>query len=387
METVKSLEYVLGMKGGNGDSSYVNNSSGQLKLVLAIKPLLEHSIYNNVSSVMGMKGLDNVFRIADLGCATGMNTLLTADTIVKAVKLTFIQHSMDVPEFQVYFADLPSNDFNTLFRTLPPLKGADGITAAAHNEEKPPTTRSYFASAVSGSHYGRLFPRQTLHFCHSSMSLHWLSQVPASVADRHSVAWNGGHLYISSDAVADAYLTQFREDLASFLEARAEEIVPGGCMFIAFLARSSGDVKEQGGIAVSARHLEEAFKELVKEGLIEEEKLDSLNLPLYGPTVEELQSVVGTEQSFEIESMRLLSGFPIHPLMEVREGEEEMAGRIIGNFYRSLYENIVGTHLGWDEHLVDNFFTRIANRATAKHGEFLPNTLDLAVAFLVRKRA
>jgi hypothetical protein len=89
---------------------------------------------------------------------------------------------MDVPEFQVYFADLPSNDFNTLLRTLPPrladdMTVGDGKTAAALDEDNPPASRSYFAAAVSGSHYRRLFPRQTLHFCHSSISLHWLSQV------------------------------------------------------------------------------------------------------------------------------------------------------------------------------------------------------------------
>lgn len=381
------LENVLSMKGGNGDSSYATNSLLQLKMALAIKPLLEHSIYKTVRSVVGVKEADNVFRIADLGCATGMNTLLAADTIVRAVKLTSSHHSMGVPEFQVYFADLPSNDFNTLFRTLPPLEGADGITAAVLDEDKPPATRSYFASAVSGSHYGRLFPRQTLHFCYSSNSLHWLSRVPASVVDRNSLSWNSGHVYISSDAVAVAYLNQFKQDFASFLEARAEEIVHGGSMFIALSGRSSGDIKEQGGVGAFACHLEAAFGELVKEGLIEKDKLDSFNLPVYSPSLEELQSIVEMEQSFEIESIKLLTGFPSLPFMEVREGEDEMTGRIVRNFYRSTLENIVGTHFGWDEHLLDEVFTRLANKATAKYGEFPRNTLNVAVVFLVRKIA
>jgi len=65
--------------------------------------------------------------------------------------------------------------------------------------------------------------------------------------------------------VADAYLNQFRQDFASFLKARAEEIVHGGCMFIALLGRSSGDRKQQGGLGACARHLEAAFEELVNE--------------------------------------------------------------------------------------------------------------------------
>ncbi|CAA3032622.1 SAM dependent carboxyl methyltransferase, partial [Olea europaea subsp. europaea] len=33
-----------------------------------------------------------------------------------------------------------------------------------------------FISCVPGSFYGRLFPKKSLHFVHSSSSLHWLSQ-------------------------------------------------------------------------------------------------------------------------------------------------------------------------------------------------------------------
>jgi len=214
METVKPLENVLCMKGGSGDSSYAYNSpsvqvipsldfygffsfkrmiqlihlypfhcnEAQLKMLEALKPILEHGISQNLRTIMNTGAA--VFRIADLGCATGMNTFLAADTIVTAIKSTFTRHSMDVPEFQLYFGDLPSNDFNTLLRTLPPFLAGDmtsgdakAVTAAAHGERKPPARRFYFAAEVSGSHYGRLFPRQSLHFCHSSVSLHWLSQV------------------------------------------------------------------------------------------------------------------------------------------------------------------------------------------------------------------
>jgi hypothetical protein len=72
-------------------------------------------------------------------------------------------------------------------------------------------------------------------------------------------------VYISNDAVVDAYLNRFRQDFALFLEGRAEEIVPGGCMFIALVVRNSGEIKQQGGLGACARHLEAAFEELVNE--------------------------------------------------------------------------------------------------------------------------
>eukprot|EP01018_Ginkgo_biloba_P035901 Gb_13774 [translate_table: standard] len=321
------------MKGGSGDSSYAHNSlSVQTKMVEAIKPFLESGIGGNMR-VEWLRGLEGgVIRIADLGCATGINTLLAADTIVKSLKQICIRHSIGrVPEFQVYFADLPSNDFNSLFRMLPPhqLSAATGPQYHAYNNgccltaAPRPASRSYFAAAVTGSFYRRLFPRQSLHFVHSSISLQWLSRVPESVEDKRCPAWNGGGIFISNEAVAADYHRQFTTDFTAFLQARAEEMVPHGGLFIAL-------------------------------------------------------------NSFEIESIRLLRGLALHPMREVREGEEEMFGIVVANHYRALFENVVGAHLGSPD-LINHFFSRIANRAASKWQDYVSNQLDLLVAFLVRK--
>ncbi|KAK7849230.1 putative s-adenosylmethionine-dependent methyltransferase [Quercus suber] len=63
----------------------------------------------------------------------------------------------------VFFNDQFSNDFNTLFISLPP-------------------NRQYFAAGVPGSFYGRLFPKASLHFIHSSYALQWLSNGLSSEA-------------------------------------------------------------------------------------------------------------------------------------------------------------------------------------------------------------
>jgi hypothetical protein len=104
----------------------------------------------NINRVCDWK-VASMFCMADLGCTMGINTLLSADTIIRAVKIAFNRHSMDVPEFQVYFADLPSNDFNTLLWTLPPclvddMTEGDGKTAATLDEDNPPASRYYFVS-------------------------------------------------------------------------------------------------------------------------------------------------------------------------------------------------------------------------------------------------
>lgn len=111
--------------------------------------------------------------IADLGCSSGPNTLSTIRDMIKAVE--FAHHleipSEPLPEFSIFLNDLPGNDFNSIFKSLPDF----------HIELKRDTNNgdcpSVFISAFPGSFYGRLFPEKTTHFIYASYSLHWLSKV------------------------------------------------------------------------------------------------------------------------------------------------------------------------------------------------------------------
>lgn len=111
--------------------------------------------------------------IAELGCSSGPNALLSAFEIKEAVEHKCLQLRRSPPEFHLLLNDLPSNDFNTIFRSLPGFHKQQMLSA-----EKPEKCRGeFFVSGVPGSFYGRLFPSRSLHFVHSSSSLHWLSQV------------------------------------------------------------------------------------------------------------------------------------------------------------------------------------------------------------------
>ncbi|XP_028117644.1 probable S-adenosylmethionine-dependent methyltransferase At5g38780 [Camellia sinensis] len=118
-----------------------------------------------------------------------------------------------MPEFQLFFNDHASNDFNTLFTTLPP-------------------DRNYFAAGVPDSFYGRFFPKSSIHLMYSSFALHWLSKVPEELLDNGSLAWNKGkiHYTIASKEIADVYAAQFAKDMDTFFNARADEIIVGGIM-------------------------------------------------------------------------------------------------------------------------------------------------------------
>ena len=163
-----------------------------------------------------------VIKVADLGCAVGPTTFFQVQNIVDAVELKYCGNSQ-IPEFQVFFNDLISNDFNTLFASLPP-------------------NRRYHAAGVPGSFHSRLFPNSSLHIVYSSASLHWLSAMPKEMENRSSPSWNKGRIYHlnAADEFIEAYSSQNQQDMARFLDARAQEVVEGGLMILCFPGRPDG---------------------------------------------------------------------------------------------------------------------------------------------------
>jgi hypothetical protein len=149
----------------------------------------------------------NSISVADLGCSTGPNTFLAVQNIVDAIELKYQQSENEIPEFQVFFNDHVSNDFNTLFKAFP-------------------AKRKYLAAGVPGS------------FFHSSSSVNWLSEVPKEITDKTSPAWNKGRISYTNSGkeVAEAYATQHAMDMESFLCARAEELEVGGLMVLLIAA-------------------------------------------------------------------------------------------------------------------------------------------------------
>ncbi|PRQ45057.1 putative loganate O-methyltransferase [Rosa chinensis] len=128
----------------------------------AIAEKLDMETFSSVSS----------FHIADLGCSVGPNTFFTVENKLEVVLFKYQSRGLNcqIPEFQVFFNDHTSNDFNMLFNSLP-------------------QNRQYYAVGAPSSFYGRILPDASIHLFHSSFSLHWLSRVPKNVTDSNSPAW------------------------------------------------------------------------------------------------------------------------------------------------------------------------------------------------------
>ncbi|PHT60455.1 hypothetical protein CQW23_02818 [Capsicum baccatum] len=161
-----------------------------------------------------MSSSSNTLHIADLGCSVGPNTFIAMQHVVQVLKEKY--QNNNILEFQVFFNDHVTNDFNALFRSLP-------------------IDRSYYALGVPGTFHGRLFPSRSIHFAHCSSAIHWLSKCPEELLDEKSPAWNKGSIHYvdtSNVEVLNAYVAQFEKDMEILLNARAEEIVEGGMIVI-----------------------------------------------------------------------------------------------------------------------------------------------------------
>lgn len=206
-------------------------------------------ISEGIKDKLDLKSPCKAFRIADLSYCFGPNTFYAVENIIEAVDRKYRTQIHNPPplEFQVFFNDVASKDFNTLFTTLPPSK-------------------KYFAAGVPGTFYNTLLPKSTVHLTYSSYALHWLSKVPEEVVDSKSPAWNKGSIHCSgvAEAVGGAYLAQFRNDIDTFLNARAQEIVDGGLLLIIMAGLPDGISMSQTAMGIYYDILGSTLIELAK---------------------------------------------------------------------------------------------------------------------------
>uniref|UniRef100_A0A0E0H892 Jasmonate O-methyltransferase n=1 Tax=Oryza nivara TaxID=4536 RepID=A0A0E0H892_ORYNI len=105
---------VVGMNSGDaGELSYANNSDMQRTIAAATRKERQEM----AAAVRRGRRQARAIAIADLGCATGPNALLMAGDAVEAMLGDAERQQEAAPaEFHVFLNDLPSNDFNSVFR-------------------------------------------------------------------------------------------------------------------------------------------------------------------------------------------------------------------------------------------------------------------------------
>ncbi|KAF3437219.1 hypothetical protein FNV43_RR19972 [Rhamnella rubrinervis] len=343
---------------GSGNYSYSRNSGFQRTAIGAAKGLINKAVSEKleISNFVSSSNSPKAFRLADFGCSEGPNTFLAVQNIVDAVELKFKHHGLigpQLPDFQVFFSDLTSNDFNKLFTSLPP-------------------ERKYYATGVPGSFHGRLFPSASLHFIHTSYAVQILSKVPKEVEDKNSPAWNKGRIDYgnASDETFKAYEAQYLKDMESFLNARAHEVVHGGLVAL-ILPGCPNETKHSEILFNKAIELlGSCLMDLSKKGIISEEKVDSFNTLGFFPSMQQLEAAVKRNGCFRIEMMDIIAQPKPQP-------------KALSSTMRSGFEGIIKKHFG-EEFDIDELFDLLSKKFEESFSSFDPK--KAVTLFVLLKR-
>ncbi|KAJ4717088.1 Carboxyl methyltransferase [Melia azedarach] len=340
------------MNAGDGETSYANNSLLQRVVISKARPIMEETIENMFSTTI----FPGCFNVADLGCSSGPNTLLVLSEILDIIHEMCRQVNRKTPEFQMFLNDLPGNDFNTIFKSLPAFYKQRKLNGSS--------SKSCFIAGVPGSFYGRLFPSTSVHFMHSSYSLHWLSEVPENL-DLN----NKRNIYMaksSPSCVYQVYLEQFQRDFSLFLSLRSEELVCSGRILLTFLGRSIADPSSK-DCCYLWELLTKSLLELVDEGLIEEAEVDSFNLPYYTPYENEVREIVLKQGSFHLDKLEIF-GVNWDPSGDVSNKRcvfnKYSSGQNVANCIRAVAEPMLANHFG--DFIIDPLFAKYATHV-AEH--------------------
>ncbi|KAK8545096.1 hypothetical protein V6N13_066404 [Hibiscus sabdariffa] len=326
--------------------SYANNSSLQKKVLLRTRPILKDAIKDMLSKIFPV----TCIKVADLGCASGHNAFFPTYEIMNTTTKFYQQSHWESPELQVFLNDLPHNDFNTVFRSIP-------VFHARLLEDEGDQRGHCFVSGIAGSFYERLFPSKTIHFVHSSYCLHWLSKVPKGVDN------NKGNIYISKSSppnVSKAYSEQFQNDFSNFLRCRSEEMMSGGRMMLTLIGRSITDPTSKDCCSLWDL-LAKSLLDLVDKGLVNESDVDSFNTPYYYPCEEELRQIIEKEGSFvldKIETFKVNWDFEDDDCNDSFVFEKSKSGQNVADCIRAITEPMLINHFG--DIIIDELFTRYA---------------------------
>ncbi|KAL0368052.1 UNVERIFIED_CONTAM: Salicylate carboxymethyltransferase [Sesamum calycinum] len=332
------------MNGGVGEASYANNSLVQEKVISMTKPIIEAAVTELMmcsSSSMAPRPAKS-FCMAELGCSSGPNTLIVGMEFVKIVSRLCRKHGHDqLPEFQIQLNDLPGNDFNSIFKSFAPSFHAQLL------QELGSSAPHCFLSGVPGSFYGT-FCSKISAFCSFFLQPHVALQ-----------------------------------DFSSFLRCRSEEVVGGGKMVLTLLGRKSESASSKECCYIWEL-LALSLKQLLSQGLIEEEKLGSFNIPQYTPSLSEVKTEVEKEGSFTINHLEVseiawaaCGGGGFYSPEYSGKGIDD--GYNVAKCMRSVAEPLLVEHFGElvIDQLFENYRNILSDRMSKEDTKFINVTVSM----------
>ncbi|MFQ6646436.1 hypothetical protein Gotur_019802 [Gossypium turneri] len=247
--------------------------------MLKLRPIIEESITLKFSNTV-----PTYMKVADLGGSSGPNTFMTISHIIDTVHGICQQEHLKLPKFKVLLNDLPENDFNAVFKSVP------GFFEKLKKEKRDIMQKRCFIRGVAGSFYHRIFPSKACT------------------------------LYI----LPVHFIGSQRNTFTNFLSMRSKEIIPQGRMVLTLIARKNPNPYDEG---YRLELLAKPLLDLVAQGVIKEADVDSFNLH---PAMKKWLSLLRGKYLLKLTSYKFSTG--------------QLRNKHLGfNFYIKMGKNIANT--------------------------------------------
>lgn len=311
---------------------------------------------DNALAAMPLPPASRPFTVLDLGSSEGRNALVAMNGIVESVRRRQADQML-----QTIYSDLPSSNFNQLFRNLHEAREEGRLAPGV------------FPSAVAGSFYEPLMPPRSVYFAMAFNAVLWLDSLPAATVPDF-VVYRRPHpprtgLHVPPETAA-AFARQAERDLVQFLQCRASELLPGGKLLIV----SPGDTENQRICDGLYDVLNDACLDLVAADRVERQRYERFTMPVYFRTVAETLAPLEREGSpvkglFTVDRAETLE-VPTPFLVEFDRGGDaaKLADDYTG-FLRAFSEPVARSALvgeNGDGTVIDELYGRVHARLKAE---------------------
>lgn len=353
----------LGMTGGG---FYNDNSTPQWDAIAAVLPLLEEAV-----SSLPLEGTEPM-TLADFGCSEGRNSISAFSHAIARLR------PKTSKPIQTIHSDLPTNDFSSLLKALRPdgqsVFGVEGV----------------YSSVTAGSMFDQLLPPQSLHLATSFNAIGFLSRKPVETLPGYILP-NGPSATRKNGFVTNtergAFADLAAEDIATFLKARAQELVPGGKLLLQVFG-SNESARTCDGIYDL---LNDAVLAFVSEGTISQLVYEAYYQPVYMRTLEEVTSPIidpdlGAAGLFELDCATSYE-VPVYFNKQYEaDGDLDRFVRDYVNFFRAFTETVLHAALpetNNKDQLVEKIYAK-AEELLKKDPQLYPFRYVAVAALLTR---
>ena len=355
-----------GMKGGG---FYDAHSNEQRAAIDAFLPWLKSAVADlPFDSEAGAP-----ITLLDIGSAEGANAIYVMRELIACIR-----DKTELP-VSVYFSDLATNDFNSLFNKLFP------------QSDLPLFGDDIYPAAIAGSAFQRIFPASGLHVVTTFNAIGFLECIPAGATLPNFILPMPPGASRDGIAVSDADQIPFREqaatDLRAFYAARAAEMISGGKLLVQVFGRNEAFSTTNGIYDV----LSDSILDLIEAGVLTRDYYDQLIFPIYSRTLDELASPLEDDsniaRAFRVEkSSRTKIAAPFNVAFQ-ETGNVRSWSSSYANFLRAFTEPTVLAALPNDSpkvEIIDNIYSTVEERLAADPDRYQFHYISIGV-LLTRK--